>query len=165
MNSMKFLTKLTYLIIGILVLLQTCSNAQNSPQDYVDAHNQARAADGVGNIAWNETVAAYAENYANQRAADCALIHSDTNGLYGENIGVGPELTGIGAVEMWVKEKANYDYDSNTCADNEMCGHYTQVVWSNSLGLGCARVQCNNGNFFVTCNYSPPGNYIGEKPF
>ncbi|GJT38987.1 pathogenesis-related leaf protein 4-like protein [Tanacetum coccineum] len=38
-------------------------------------------------MTWNATVAAYAENYANQRLADCNLVHS--GGPYGENLAEG----------------------------------------------------------------------------
>ncbi|KAF8404818.1 hypothetical protein HHK36_009708 [Tetracentron sinense] len=139
------------------------SQAQNSPQDYVNTHNTARSQVGVGSITWDNNVAAYAQNYANQRIGDCALKHS--GGRYGENIAVGSgDFTGIAAVNLWVSEKNNYNYNSNSCVGGE-CLHYTQVVWRNSVRVGCARVRCNNGWFFITCNYDPPGNYVGQRPY
>ncbi|KAK9690529.1 hypothetical protein RND81_09G134900 [Saponaria officinalis] len=118
-------------------------HAKNSPQDYVDAYNAARAAVGVGPIEWNDHVAAYAEQYANERINDCLLQHS--SGPYGENLAMGSDdsLTGTYA----------------------QCGHYSQVVWGNSIRVGCARVQCYNGGYFVTCNYDPLGNYVGQWPY
>ncbi|KAG5526237.1 hypothetical protein RHGRI_032500 [Rhododendron griersonianum] len=141
------------------------SHGQNSQQDYLDGHNSARSAVGVGPMTWDANVAAYAQDYANQRIGDCALQHSGGGG-YGENIAIGSGdfMTGAAAVDLWVEEKANYDYNSNSCVGGE-CGHYTQVVWKNSVRLGCARVQCNSGSWFITCNYDPPGNYVGERPF
>ncbi|KAK7856648.1 basic form of pathogenesis-related protein 1 [Quercus suber] len=65
---------------------------------------------------------------------------------------------------LWVAEKNCYDYNRNTCVGGQ-CLHYTQVVWRNSVRLGCARVQCNNGWWFVTCSYDPPGNYDGQRPY
>jgi len=38
------------------------------------------------------------------------------------------------------------------------------MVWANSLGVGCGAATCS-GNLFLVCDYSPPGNYIGETPF
>ncbi|ESR35958.1 SCP domain-containing protein [Citrus sinensis] len=150
--------------MGSLALLIQTSHAQNSPQDYLDAHNSARAAVYVPNIIWNDTVAAYAQNYSNSRIADCNLVHS--GGPYGENLAKGSgTFTGTAAVSLWVAEKANYNYSTNTCAAGKVCGHYTQVVWRNSIRVGCARVQCSNGWWFVTCSYDPPGNYIGQKPY
>ncbi|XP_047318483.1 pathogenesis-related leaf protein 6-like [Impatiens glandulifera] len=144
-------------------MLPQLSTAQNSPQDYVDAHNAARAQVGVGPIAWDENVAAFARSYASQRAGDCDLRHS--GGPYGENLAQGTgDLTGRDAVNLWIGEKPFYNYGSNTCVGGE-CLHYTQVVWRNSVRLGCARVPCNGGGWFVTCNYDPRGNFIGQRPY
>ncbi|KAA8536306.1 hypothetical protein F0562_028784 [Nyssa sinensis] len=160
--------------IGFLENLNSCgssglatvhsSQAQNSPQDFLDAHNAARAAVGVGPMTWDDTVAAYAESYANQRIGDCALVHS--HGQYGQNLAYSSgDFNAMDAVNMWIAEKPNYDYGSNSCIWGEMCLHYTQVVWSDSIRLGCARVQCYNGFTFVTCSYDPPGNLIGQRPY
>ncbi|CAI8583091.1 unnamed protein product [Vicia faba] len=139
--------------------------AQDSPADYVNAHNAARSQVGVRNIVWDNTVAAFAQNYANQRK-DCRLIHSGGGGRYGENLAMSTGgLSGTDAVRLWVDEKRDYNYNSNSCANGKVCGHYTQVVWRNSARLGCAKVRCNNGGTFVTCNYDPPGNYVGQKPY
>ncbi|KAK9183827.1 hypothetical protein WN943_024172 [Citrus x changshan-huyou] len=106
---------------------------------------------------WDNKVAAYAQNYANQRKADCRLVHS--GGPYGENLAWSSgDLTGTAAVKLWVDERPKYNYNSNTCVGGE-CRHYTQVVWHNSVRLGCARVKCNNNRgTFVICSYDPPGN-------
>ncbi|XP_054779226.1 pathogenesis-related protein 1-like [Prosopis cineraria] len=149
------------------ILFALTASAQNSPQDYVNAHNAARSQVGVPNIVWNYTVASYAQNYANQRKADCQLVHSDGNGgKYGENLAWSSgDLSGTDAVKLWVDEKAYYHYDSNTCDPGKVCGHYTQVVWKNSASVGCGKVRCNNGGTFIGCNYYPPGNYRGQRPY
>ncbi|KZV23376.1 pathogenesis-related protein [Dorcoceras hygrometricum] len=137
--------------------------AQNSPQDYLKAHNAARSEVGVQPMTWDENVAAYAHEYASQNAGDCELVHS--YGPYGENLAEGSvELTGTDAVSLWIGEKPNYDHASNSCTGG-VCGHYTQVVWNDSVRLGCGRVQCENGGWYVSCNYDPPGNVEGQSPF
>ncbi|XP_028797677.1 pathogenesis-related leaf protein 6-like [Neltuma alba] len=147
-----------------LPLLFQISEAQNSPQDYLNAHNVARGQVGVPNITWDDTVATYALNYVNSRTSDCNLVHS--GGPYGENLAKGSGLfTGTAAVNLWVAEKPYYNYTSNSCVGGQQCLHYTQVVWKNSVRVGCARVQCNNGWWFVSCNYDPAGNYIGQRPY
>ncbi|XP_050210682.1 basic form of pathogenesis-related protein 1-like [Mercurialis annua] len=160
----KILLALFSLINLALILPST---GQNTPQDFLNAHNAARRAVGAGlpAMSWDNNLAAYARNYANQRINDCALEHS--SGPYGENIAWGrPDLLGTAAVKLWVDEKAFYNYNANSCAPGEQCGHYTQVVWRNSVRLGCARVKCTNGaGTFITCNYDPPGNFIGERPY
>ena len=140
--------------------------AQDSPQDYLDAHNAARSAVSVPDLVWDDNVAAFAQNYANQRKGECQLVHSGGGDQgYGENLAGGTgDLSATGAVAMWVNEKANYDYNSNSCAGGE-CRHYTQVVWKNTVRLGCAKVICDNGGTFIGCNYDPPGNYVGQRPY
>ncbi|KAL4579108.1 hypothetical protein LXL04_015243 [Taraxacum kok-saghyz] len=141
-------------------------NAQDYTQEYLDAHNAARAQVGVNNMSWNASVAAYAQNYANQRIGDCSLIHS--GGPYGENLAgqSGGVLTGTEAVNLWVAENVYYDYETNSCVGGNECRHYTQVVWRNSNQIGCARVQCpNNDGWFIICSYYPRGNIIGQSPY
>ncbi|KAK9070682.1 hypothetical protein SSX86_011084 [Deinandra increscens subsp. villosa] len=159
--------KLSFSLICFLTLaIFYTTHAQNSQQDYLNAHNTARSQVGVGNMVWNATVAAYAQNYANQRAAYCNLVNS--GGPYGENLATGGStFTGTAAVNLWVGEKTYYDYPTNACASGHVCGHYTQVVWANSDQLGCARVQCTNisGWWFVICSYHPAGNIAGQSPY
>ncbi|WVZ10648.1 hypothetical protein V8G54_015178 [Vigna mungo] len=133
-----------HVIVAIVLLL--CATrltlAQNTPQDYLEVHNQARAEVGVGPLSWNHTLQAYAQRYANERIPDCNLEHS--MGPYGENLAEGyGEMKGSDAVKFWLTEKPDYDYGSNRCVHDE-CGHYTQIVWRNSIHLGCARAKCNN---------------------
>ncbi|XP_002313936.3 pathogenesis-related protein 1 [Populus trichocarpa] len=140
------------------------SRAQDNPQDYLDAHNAARAAVGVGPLTWDNTVQAYAQAYASQRAGDCNLVLS--GGPYGEILQwSSADLSGTDAVKLWVDEKAFYDYNSNSCASGQQCVSYTQVVWGNSVSLGCAKVTCSAGGTFIVCNYDPPGNVVGQKPY
>ncbi|KAM3291377.1 basic form of pathogeneis-related protein 1 [Capsicum chacoense] len=140
------------------------SQAQDSPQDYLNAHNEVRRQIGVGSMTWDNKLEAFAQNYANKRIGDCRMQHS--SGPYGENLAAGyPQLHAAGAVKMWVNENQWYNYNTNTCAPEKVCGHYTQVVWQNSIRLGCARVRCNNGWYFIICNYDPPGNWRGKRPY
>ncbi|KAL8554797.1 hypothetical protein ACS0TY_002839 [Phlomoides rotata] len=120
-------------------MLKHACLGQNSQQDFLDAHNAARSQVGVENMAWDDNVAAFAQNYVNSRLGDCNLLHS-TNRPYGENIAKGGgDFTGRGAVDLWVEERSFYNHNSNiNCVGGE-CRHYTQVVWRNSVRLGCAR--------------------------
>ena len=137
------------------------------PHAFLGIQNRARAEVGVAPLVWNRQLAGYAQWWANQNAAygDCLLHHS--GGPYGENIfwGSGKPWSPVDAVSDWAGEKRWYDYSSNTCRFYDACGHYTQMVWKTSRYVGCARVTCADGKIFMTCNYYPPGNYIGQRPY
>lgn len=156
---------LLFAIAVITTLTHHTACAQNSRNDFLIAHNLARAAVGVPPLSWNRTIATFAREFADRRKADCRLVHSGRP--YGENVcwGSGTDFTGADAVWSWVEEKQFYDHHTNACAAGEECGSYTQVVWRNSVHLGCARVLCDGSGVFVVCNYDPPGNYIGERPY
>ncbi|KAH7518524.1 hypothetical protein FEM48_Zijuj09G0180800 [Ziziphus jujuba var. spinosa] len=163
-SSAKCLVAMSMCMVLITQITHVHSRKLINPhQDFVDAHNAARAEVGVGPITWNNTVAAYAKRYAEQRRKDCSMVHS--GGPYGENLALGYRfMSGGDAVRMWVSEKSDYNYATNSCAGDD-CLHYTQVVWRNSTRLGCARVKCDNGWMFVICSYDPPGNYFGQLPY
>ncbi|XP_062019522.1 basic form of pathogenesis-related protein 1-like [Rosa rugosa] len=136
----------------------------NPIQGFIEEHNKARAEVGVGPLTWSNTVALYAQKYADSKIETCELKLS--GGPYGEALAEGfGEMTAAQAVKFWVtSEKPNYDYASNKCVNGE-CLIYTQVVWRDTFHLGCARVKCKNGRVFVICNYDPPGNIEGERPY
>jgi pathogenesis-related protein 1 len=155
-------------ILVILTILSTCyfiiCLAQNSPEDYLDAHNKARAEVGVPPLCWDETLEAYAKNYSESKIESCEMVHS--GGPYGENLAEGsdPEMTATDAVNFWLDEKKYYDNATNSCVQDE-CRHYTQVVWHDTLHLGCAKAHCTKGWTFIICSYDPPGNYVGDHPY
>ncbi|XP_044472451.1 pathogenesis-related protein PR-1-like [Mangifera indica] len=164
--------------ISIFVFLLITSSAQchaaysgrggykSMVKEYLAPHNAARTAMRMRPLHWDSRLENYAKWYANQRRYDCALRHS--NGPYGENIfwGSGKDWKPAQAVAAWLSEKSSYDYWSNSCMGGNDCGHYTQIVWSRSRRIGCARVVCEDGRgVFITCNYDPPGNFIGERPY
>lgn len=137
-------------------------------------HNRLRALEAVGlpNLVWDATVASYAAEKVAYLAYNnnCALNHNvgPANPGYGENLAWASftSYTAVAATNAWYNEKGDYTYASNSCASGKVCGHYTQVVWKNSTKLGCAGVICpNNGGIIYGCNYDPPGNYSGQKPY
>ncbi|EFJ06204.1 hypothetical protein SELMODRAFT_135802 [Selaginella moellendorffii] len=134
---------------------------------FLYGQNRARYSVGVPPLVWDNRLAAYAQWWANQKQAsgNCYLQHS--GGPYGENIfwGRGKPWSPSEAVDAWVDERRWYDYYSNSCLFNDDCGHYTQIVWRSSTRVGCARVTCADGDVFMICNYDPPGNYIGQRPY
>ncbi|CAL9171021.1 unnamed protein product [Musa hybrid cultivar] len=136
---------------------------------FLYAHNVVRATHWELPLAWDPTLESYARWWATQRKGDCRLQHSFPDGGFqlGENIfwGSGSGWGPLDAVRNWAGEERDYSYAANACAPGRICGHYTQMVWKDTRRLGCSRVVCEGGGVFMTCNYYPPGNYIGERPY
>lgn len=143
-----------------------------------DAHNDVRASatptpdPALDPLCWSDSVAVVAQAWAD----NCTWQHNPGRGFLGENIfgGSGNWLSNgaLSAVELWAAEDEFYDYASNSCQSGEVCGHYTQIVWRSSEHLGCGIKLCNTGSpfgggswTFVVCNYDPPGNWNGQKPY
>lgn len=118
---------------------------------------------------WDFQLEKYARWWAGQRKADCKAEHSFPEGDFklGENIywGSGSEWRPADAVTAWAAEEKYYNYVKNSCVEGEICGHYTQIVWKTTRRIGCARSVCDDGDVFMNCNYDPPGNYVGERPY
>ncbi|XP_013417242.1 peptidase inhibitor 16-like [Lingula anatina] len=85
--------------------------------------------------------------------------------VYCSTSNIRPENFTGEAVEYWFREKEDYTYDTNTCASQRICGHYTQVAWANSFRLGCAYSACQSDQspcgedfpyyWILVCNYYP----------
>lgn len=140
------------------------------------AHNAVRASVGVGSLEWDADLAAIAQAWA-EGCVDLEppmglLDHNadrseNYSGYVGENIyGSSGAPSPQGAVDLWVSEAADYDYASDTCATDKVCGHYTQVVWATTQRLGCGLAHCANLQYgeSIVCNYSPGGN-TGGRPY
>jgi uncharacterized protein YkwD len=143
--------------------------------------NQARAAVGEAPLAWDPIAAQVALNYASQcNYAHNANRNSDYTALggrggLGENIAAGTPTESIAmAVSSWLAEISSYNHATNTCSSTTPgCGHYTQIVWKATTGVGCAHVTCTTNSPFAgasrwdysVCDYNPPGNVGTQSPY
>jgi pathogenesis-related protein 1 len=146
-------------------------------------------------LTWSPTLAAYAQAWATQLASSpstCSnpqhrpqseLMSMDYGenlaAFYGESRGGAPLSTAQQAVDGWASEVMCWTYGTiagtekcdMTCYTNlhsDGCGHYTQIVWRNSLQLGCGVATCQTGQGsedIWICNYSPAGNIEGQAPY
>jgi pathogenesis-related protein 1 len=162
-----------------------------SQSAWLDPHNAVRAGTMAGvtvapapspalsPLGWSTS----AEQVAQAWAAGCVYAHNAGRGAdgtaRGENIAAtastGPSTsTPADAVAMWADEWPSYTYASNSCASGQVCGHYTQLVWRATVRVGCGHATCSSGSpfpapyttweFFV-CDYEPPGNVVGSRPY
>jgi len=129
-------------------------------------HNKVRADVGVGPLQWSGDLAGYAQQWASHLAATtCSMAHR-TQQKYGENLfqGTAGYYTAVDAAKTWENEKKNYSGGILTEANWQPAGHYTQMVWRDTTTLGCGQSTCGQ-TVIVVCNYAPPGNYLGRRPY
>lgn len=139
------------------------SPASGMAAEMIDAHNRWRQQVGVPPLNWSSELANYAQDWANQLATSGNINHRP-NSRFGENIFwiSGRQASPTEVVNTWGSEVRDYDYSSNGCRN--VCGHYTQVVWKNTQQVGCGAARSGNQEFWV-CNYNPPGNFVGQRPY
>ncbi|RNA32892.1 Golgi-associated plant pathogenesis-related 1-like [Brachionus plicatilis] len=132
----------------------------------LEAHNSYRDLHHAPPLTLDPKVIDVASTYADKLGYEIkSLVHSGTPG-YGENLAVwySSAETDCSAmarkfVKMWYDEISLYNY--NNPGFTKETGHFTQVVWKSSTKLGCG-ISINDGKTFGVCNYTPPGNYIGQ---
>ncbi len=150
----------------MLMLSITASAGAQTPglaNDMLRAHNAVRRQAGVPPLTWSRQLAAHAQAWADSLLARRQFSHTP-NSPYGQNL---YEIQGATAspervVKAWADESRNYNYDSNTC--HGVCGHYTQIVWSDTKEVGCAVARAESLEIWV-CDYNPPGNWVGRRPW
>lgn len=133
----------------------------------VAAHNALRSELGLPPLRWSGTAAAAAGDWAAElRDAGCELRHP-RDGRYGQNLawfkGYDPSPGEVAG--HWAEERADYDYETDSCRPGRQCGHYTQMVWRDTEAVGCATARCGGDEVVWVCNYTPPGNIVGERPY
>jgi uncharacterized protein YkwD len=142
------------------------SSGGSLAQEILDAHNSYRSQVGVPPLQWSDSLAASAQQWANQLAATGTFEHSSA----GENLAQGSSgafsITNL--VNMWGSEKQYFVYGifpevSNSGSWSDV-GHYTQMIWRNTTEVGCG-LASGNGNDILVCHYNPPGNVIGQNVF
>jgi len=129
-------------------------------------HNTVRADVGVGPLQWSPALANYAQEWTDHLASTtCAMKHR-SEGLYGENLfqATAGAFTAVDGAKAWENEKKDYRGGVLTQSNSQAVGHYTQMVWRGTRMLGCGESVCG-AMMIVACNYDPPGNVLGRKPF
>ena len=158
--------------------------AQDVIDAFVAAHNQARSgpltpppSPPLPPVSWDAILADSVYNYAIRCQGMNGLLSHNANrssdyqalggsGYVGENIygSSGSGATPDDAVSLWMSEASSYDYASGNIGS---AGHYTQIVWRDSVLIGCAIVDCPALTYHntVICDYAPGGNISGQKPY
>ncbi|EEA24921.1 hypothetical protein TMatcc_008024 [Talaromyces marneffei ATCC 18224] len=132
--------------------------------DILNQTNYYRRQHNASTLIWNETLAAYAKQWAEP----CDWKHS--GGPYGENLAEG--YTNVtSAIDAWAIESKEYKY-SPPAGFSEKTGHFTQLIWKATTDVGCGVADCSANDddntrgkavgWFLVCEYWPPGNVVGD---
>ncbi|XP_061185018.1 cysteine-rich venom protein Mr30-like [Saccostrea echinata] len=141
-------------------------------KEIVDVHNLLRSqvdppARDMMKMSWDDDVALVAQKWAE----NCVLNH---DGNYqrripgrfssGQNLAWGGgRMTWNTTVYLWHSEVSKFTFGGPNTAE---IGHYTQVVWSSSIKVGCGYAYCQtNAVHYYVCNYSPAGNSNRDLPY
>lgn len=129
----------------------------------LEAHNVVRARVGDPPLAWSTRLAAAAHDWARRLIFNGTFMHRPGD-AYGENLYTisGGAVSAWQVVQTWTAEARYYDIRSETCAG--VCGHYTQIVWRATRYVGCAVASDLVREVWV-CEYDPPGNIVGYRPY
>ena len=142
---------------------QPAKASSSLARDMLAVHSTVRARVGMSPLAWSDRLAARSQDWADTLLARRQFVHRP-NSTYGENLFAitGAPASSAQVVNAWAAESRNYDYSSNTCRG--VCGHYTQIVWGDTKEVGCA-VARGGGREVWVCDYDPPGNWVGKRPY
>ena len=138
----------------------------------LETHNAARRDVGLGPVSWDASLASDADVYAQKLARSGKFEHDSQTGVtprQGENLWMGTagafdyaEMSG-----SWIDEKRYFREgifpDNSTTGRWSDVGHYTQIIWHNSVRIGCA-VAANTRDEYLVCRYAPAGNVVGRNP-
>ncbi len=153
-------------LLLILLLIPGILSAQKDTipvSQIVSVHNYYRRIVGSPDISWSDTLARYAQDWANKIAETGQIHHSETK--YGENIFWSTQKTDwTEVINSWASEQKYYHGGTVTEEGLYKYGHYTQIIWRYTLYVGCGQAKTKGGLYVYVCQYKPAGNYIGESP-
>lgn len=151
-----------------LLMIAMPASAADMQQQILDVHNSERRLVGAPPLAWNGDLAQDVKTWADHLAASGRFEHANT--ADGENLWMGSAsaYTYAQMAQTWADEKARFKNgvfpDVSTDGNWANVGHYTQMIWSTTTEIGCAKATGNNWDILV-CRYRKPGNTYGQKSY
>jgi hypothetical protein len=69
-------------------------------------------------------------------------------------------------INLWLDGRSKWNCEANTCSSGS-CGAWTQIIWKDSIRIGCALSKCTTGSplsvttwEYLLCLYNPAGNMV-----
>ena len=131
------------------------------------AHNYYRSQiSGIPNLYWSTSLESDSQQWADFLANSLLFEHSGAPNV-GENLWMGPPSTSPSSMtDGWGNEKQYFVYgifpQVSTTGNWADVGHYTQIIWKNTVSVGCGGATGSDGFYRFVCRYSPAGNVVDE---
>lgn len=114
-------------------------------------------------VVWNATLAWAAEEWLKECKFERGFGKQDNmTSLQGQNLYKGPSKHPSRALYLWYEEYKNFAFENFTCSSKSQCDHMTQMLWSDSSNIGCARKSncfpLQPSDILMNCHYFPAGN-------
>lgn len=123
--------------------------------------NIYRSLHGSSNVSYSQSMTNSAQIWADISASTNTFKHSTSRD--GENLAIiGSRSVSpcMKAVDKWYSEINNYVYD--VPGFSATSGHFTQLVWRDTMEIGIGIGISNNGMMYIVMRYRPPGNVYGR---
>jgi hypothetical protein len=152
---------------------------------YTD-QNAARSSYGILSFTIDQNLVDIAQNITEQCKWTDSSWKSSAQTTYAQKLGVaytsigfnkGAASQGYTSINLWLNQKNDWNCQTNNCSSGT-CGLWTQIIWKNSIRIGCALSRCTTGTplgprfttwEYLLCLYNPAGNvYINgvkQHPF
>jgi hypothetical protein len=170
------------------LLLVEAALTQAEIDTILSLHNAERTHFHIAPLQWDVPLQKVAQTYADQcqwahnaNRKQMYLTAGGTLNSVGENLALmsaprqrspvqqpiyTPQVQSM--VNLWIGEK-EYWRSPNKCESGQVCGHYTQMIWSTTSKIGCGLALCKlaggiSNSLFLVCDYANAGNIVGQSP-
>ncbi|XP_043468877.1 venom allergen 5-like [Leptopilina heterotoma] len=127
------------------------------------------------NMVWDEELAIIAQRWANQCRFGHDMCRTVPRFQVGQNVGslrlvgtIPPNMI-TRLIQIWYNEVVLFDSRQVESVRNfNFVKHYTQILWSTSVNIGCGYITNQQGNIItvtLVCNYGPAGNIVNGKMY
>jgi len=156
------------------------------PDSIYSQQNDARNSFGITSFTIDQNLANIAQEITQQcKWTDSSWkttaqsTYAQTLGLSSTTIGFNKGAASVGStsINLWLAQKTKWNCEANTCSSGT-CGSWTQIVWKDSVRIGCAISKCTTGTplgssfttwEYLLCLYNPAGNMfingVKQHPF
>jgi len=148
--------------------------------------NQARGDYGIQSFTIDQNLVEIAQGITQQCKWTDSSWRSSAQSTYAQKLGVTTTSLGINkgaasldftSIDLWLAGRSKWNCEANTCSSGS-CGSWTQIIWKDSVRIGCALSKCTTGSplggsfttwEYLLCLYNPAGNVfsngVKQHPF